>query len=208
MTTGERLTQLRLDRGLSLRGAAQLSEGAISHSHLSDLEKGRTTWDDLSYSRISGLARAYGLNPRTLIEHATGFETDQPAVQVYFLPLVAEGGALPDRRSDKERIPLTFPGLWGHDEKNLFAVAMKDDVMKGYATVNDLVMFDSQDRLQVGAVVALQLPGRGLLVRRYQGFSEAGRYLATADGDKGKVVEAPRGTRVWGVALGVIHSGS
>jgi SOS-response transcriptional repressor LexA len=76
---------------------------------------------------------------------------------------------------------------------------MKDDAMTSYARKGDEVVFDTEGRPQVGDVVALQIPGQGLMVRRYGGFSEAGRYLATADGNTGAVTEAPCNIRLWGV---------
>lgn len=58
---GERLRKLRISRGLSLREAAKLSEGGITHAHISHLEIDPAAWSKISHEKLVALARAYNL---------------------------------------------------------------------------------------------------------------------------------------------------
>jgi transcriptional regulator with XRE-family HTH domain len=205
---GEALRRLRKERGLSLRRLAMLSEGAISHVHINDLEKGFASWDELSLHRIRGLARAFGVTPARLIETVEGRRVDAfEEVRLHRIPIVVEGAGLPVWGADQERtLIVTLPDTDIRGDAQLFAVVLKDDAMAPYAYKGNRVVFDYEGRPNVGDVVALEYP-EGLKVRRYRGFSEAGRYLISEDAT-GSVCEAPKGVRLWGTAIFMVRLGA
>jgi len=69
---GARLKQLRVARGLGLREAARLSENAVTHTQISNIEAGITPWAGVKLGTLEGLARAYGIPFTRLVELANG----------------------------------------------------------------------------------------------------------------------------------------
>ena len=69
---GDKLSQLREKKNLSLRQAARLSEGGVSHAYIADLEKGIAPWSKASLTTVRGLARAYDLTVADLLHYING----------------------------------------------------------------------------------------------------------------------------------------
>lgn len=72
LSPSEKLARLREGKGLSLREVAKRSEGAVSHSYISDLEKGLSPWNSASLTTVKGLARAYDLSVVGLLDYVNG----------------------------------------------------------------------------------------------------------------------------------------
>ena len=66
-TPGERLRELRERLGLSARAAEKLTDPRVTHSNIGKIESGRTPWENVQLSTISGLARAYGMTRDELL---------------------------------------------------------------------------------------------------------------------------------------------
>ena len=63
----EFVAQRMRDLGLSSRDVARLSEGAVSHTHVSDLIRGERSWSGLSIKTLEGLARGLNLTFEELL---------------------------------------------------------------------------------------------------------------------------------------------
>src|SRR6056297_641988 len=71
-TPGDRLRKLREDRGLSTRELARDSEGALTYSYISHLERGVAPWSKVSLTILRGLARGLRMPIEDLINHVDG----------------------------------------------------------------------------------------------------------------------------------------
>jgi SOS-response transcriptional repressor LexA len=71
---GDRLRQLREDRGLGVREVARLSEGAFTHAYVSNLENGQSAWPKASLTTIRGFARAFNMSVDKLLSFVAGDE--------------------------------------------------------------------------------------------------------------------------------------
>lgn len=78
---GARLKALRESRKIGLREAARLSGGAVTHTQISNIEAGITSWAGVKLGTLEGLARAYGVSFERLVQVATGRTSEVTEVQ-------------------------------------------------------------------------------------------------------------------------------
>lgn len=99
---GERLKQIREELNLSLRGAAKLSEGGITHAHISHIETDPAAWSKVSYEKLRALARAYNLPLEKFLSRVNG--TPYPTKpNIYTDEVTLE---TPDINQGRQRIPV------------------------------------------------------------------------------------------------------
>jgi transcriptional regulator with XRE-family HTH domain len=66
LSASEFIRTRRVELGLSIRQAAKLSEGAITHSHWSLLESDDERWKKVQHDTVVGIARALEVSPDAL----------------------------------------------------------------------------------------------------------------------------------------------
>jgi transcriptional regulator with XRE-family HTH domain len=64
---GEKIKELREERGLSVREVAHRSENAFTHSYVSSLENHYASWNHAGLDKLKGFARAFDMSLEDLI---------------------------------------------------------------------------------------------------------------------------------------------
>ena len=168
---GERLAELREKRRFSLRQVARLSEGAVSHTYVADLEKGVAPWSKASLETIRGLARAYDMSVPELLDYARGAsasepeEPEEPVARTFtkvarhipafrlFVPRSGKGELV---RDEDELVPLD-----SGDEREFDAYNIEGEGLEQVTYVARRQNHARKDHL-----VVCEVPDRGILVAK------------------------------------------
>lgn len=99
---GDRLKKIRVSLGFSRREAARRTEGAVSHTHIGNIEDNPGAWQRASQEVLTGLARAYNMSYYRLLSEVNG--TPYPAKpNIYTDQVHLE---TPDINQGRRRIPV------------------------------------------------------------------------------------------------------
>lgn len=101
-TPGDRLRKIREELGISRREAARRSEGAVSGTHIGNLEDVLGAWQKASQHTITGLARAYNMPVMRLLSRVN--DTPYPSKPNIFTDEVHL--ETPDVNQGRRRIPV------------------------------------------------------------------------------------------------------
>ena len=171
---GDKLSQLRENKKLSLRQAARLSEGGVSHAYISDLEKGIAPWSKASLTTIRGLARAYDLSVPALLEYINGTEAvEQDPFEGDFVIFDIRNEVIRSRRT----VPsyhLTVSGDRGEIVPSDVKIYVDEDwrgdydayILESDSNYRTTIIARRQNFAQKGDEVVCEVSGRGVLIAK------------------------------------------
>lgn len=189
---GERLKQLREELNLSLRGAAKLSEGGITHAHISHIETDPAAWSKVSYEKLRALARAYNLPLEKFLSRVNG--TPYPAKpNIYTDEVTLES---PDLRRSTRPIPeidllsagpggdggtiigyVDIPDSWTGDH---LAYRVSGDSMSPNIPENATVIVRKREYASPKNVIVCWTAEEGMLCKYLKERTNNGEYVLTS----------------------------
>lgn len=179
---GDRLRQLRNERGWGVRELARRTEGAVTYSYVSHLERGVSAWSKVSLTVLRGLARAFGMPLDEFVDYVDGRSELSPAsetlvhgkrVPVYDLVSAGDGldgGVL----IDHVEIPSTWQGEYVGYE-------VDGDSMAPSVKPKDVVIVKRTPDVQPGQLVVAYVPEHGMVLKRYAHNEPDGLIVLTSD---------------------------
>ena len=214
---GRFLRALREKAGLTQRGVAE--RAGIHPAYISFVETGRRDLRKMSAQRTLGILAAYGLKEdeiHTLFrlwaeeearrKHHPPEEPPPEARELrpYRLPLVEAGAGSPSFDDTREYVTLYLPEMRGKKDTSLFAVRVTGNSMEPLLYEGDLAVVDTQGRVGVGAIVAVGIPGDGIVVKK---LSERGGKLYLSSFNPTYEDEPfPEDAKIWGPVITIIRN--
>lgn len=181
-TPGARLRKFREDLKLSTRKAMSLSEGAVSHGQISNIERGATPWSGVQFRTIEGLARAYGTTPSRIVEVATGISSEvrelpEPQVGKRSIPvynLVSAGDG-----ADGGEI-IGYLEIDANKRGNRVGYLIEGDSMTPEIKPGGRVEVILQDHAQPGSVIVAYTAEHGMVCKVLQSTTPDGYCVLTS----------------------------
>ena len=173
-TPGDRLRELREGFGLGVREVARLSEGAFTHSYVSNLENGVSAWSKASLTTLKGFARAFGISVDELIRRVSDDEGDPPKPQpklsgFRLAPILgAVNAGLPHDYPVPSKLYRACTGVYQVQGESM-TTGDPDSIQDG-----DWLLIDrSVTEIQDGKVYVFEILGDGYTVKRARKFNGA-----------------------------------
>lgn len=190
-TPGERLKKLRAESRLSLREAAKLSEGGITHAHISHLENDPAAWSKVSYEKLKALARAYNMPLQGFLGRING--TPYPAKPNIYTDQAHLESA--DIHQGRRRIPVydlvsAGPGSDGGTVVSYIdlepelkgehqAYRISGDSMSPQIEDGDVVVVEARNYASPDNTIVCWTPEEGMLCKRLDRLDD-GYYVLTS----------------------------
>lgn len=181
-TPGDRLRQLRNERGWGVRELARRTEGALTYSYISHLERGVAPWAKVSLTVLRGFARAFGMPLDEFVDYVDGrselsanAETMVQGKRVPVYDLVSAGDGLDGGvLIDHVEIPSTWQGEYVGYE-------VDGDSMAPSVMPKDVVIVRRTPDVQPGQLVVAYVPEHGMVLKRYAHLESDGLIVLTSD---------------------------
>lgn len=178
-TPGDRLRRLREQRKLGVREVARLSEGAFSHSYVSNLESGVSSWSSASLQIIQGFARAFRMDVHELIREVGGRAEviPEPPTGTRTLPVYSwvsggaglEGGEVVDQ--------LEVPDTWTGEFQ---AYRIEGDSMSPRIPDNSTIVVKRTANVRPGQMIVAWVPEVGMLIKHFERITADGTYVLSS----------------------------
>lgn len=207
---GRTIDARRTYLGKTLDDIETETNGIIYRTLLHRLEKGVKLPESLTYEQTVHLARALewtvdklngvlGVKVPTVDQVVA---TSGEVIRVKRIPLAVEDLNLPVWGSEDYMV-MQLPKLSQYDETELYGVEIAGHKIIPYASNGDIVVFQRKSKAQPGDIVSARVDDARLIVRRYYGSnSDMLQFWDDDPAAKERVVSAPKGTEIHGVAIG------
>lgn len=181
-TPGDRLRQLRTDRGWSTRELAKRTEGAVTYSYVSHLERGVAAWAKVSLTVLRGFARAFNMSIEEFVDFVDGrseisavAETKVQGRRIPVYDLVSAGDGLDGGAViDYAEIPSTWNGEFVGYE--IEGESMTPSIQPG-----SVVIVRRTPDVRPGQLVVAYVPEHGMVLKRYAHNEPDGLIVLTSD---------------------------
>jgi SOS-response transcriptional repressor LexA len=181
-TPGDRLRQLREDRGWSVRELAKRTEGAITYSYVSHLERGVAAWAKVSLTVLRGFARAFNMSIEDFVDFVDGrsevsavAETLVQGRRVPVYDLVSAGDGLDGGVViDYAEVPANWAGEY-------VAYEIEGDSMSPSVQPGSVVIVRRTPDVRPGQLVVAYVPEHGMVLKRYAHNEPDGLMVLTSD---------------------------
>jgi SOS-response transcriptional repressor LexA len=216
---GRFLRSLRERAGLSQREMAERAK--IHPAYISFVETGRRNLRKMNAQRTFSILSAYGLREdeiNTLFRlwaetearqrsQALDLENLPPEAQElrpYRLPLVEAGAGSPSFNDAQEYVTLYLPEMRGKGPGDLFAVKVVGNSMEPLLYEGDLAVVHTQGRVGIGAMVAVGIPGDGIVIKKLA-EREGKLYLSNVN-PMYEDQPFPEDAKIWGPVIAIIRN--